>query len=150
VLRVPVLGGVIRMIAVARFSRTLSTLLSSGVSLLSALDIVRNIVANARLAKAIETTRDAVREGEDIAAPLKRSGEFPPMVTHMIAIGEKSGQLEGMLTRVAVAYEQRVDSAIKGLMSLLSPLLILGMGLVVGFIVFSIMTPIMQMSTLVK
>jgi len=150
VLKVPVFGGVLRMIAVSRFSRTLGTLLSSGVSLLTSLDIVKNVVDNTRIKGAIEVARDAIREGEDIAAPLKRSGEFPPMVIHMIAIGEKSGQLEGMLNRVAVAYEQRVDVRLKSLMSLLSPLLILLMGGAVGFIVFSILTPILQMNTLVK
>jgi general secretion pathway protein F len=150
VLKVPIFGAVMRMIAVSRFARTLGTLLSSGVSLLVALDIVKNVVDNTRIKGAIEVARDAIREGEDIAAPLKRSGEFPPMVTHMIAIGEKSGQLEQMLNRVAVAYEQRVDVRLKSLMSLLSPLLILAMGGAVGFIVFSILTPILQMNTLVK
>ena len=150
VLKLPIFGSVVRMIAVARFARTLGTLLSSGVSLLVSLDIVRNVVANARLAHAIEVARDAIREGEEIAPPLKRSGEFPPMLIHMIAIGEKSGQLEGMLTRVAGAYEQRVDVRLKSLMSLLSPLLILVMGGAVGFIVFSILTPILQMNTLIK
>ncbi len=149
-LMIPVFGSVLRMIAVSRFARTLGTLLSSGVSLLTSLDIVKNVVDNTRIKKAIETARDAIREGEDIAAPLKRSGEFPPMVTHMVAIGEKSGQLEQMLVRVAVAYEQRVDVRLKSLMSLLSPLLILAMGGAVGFIVFSILTPILQMNTLVK
>ena len=94
VLKIPVFGSVLRMIAVSRFSRTLGTLLSSGVSLLTALDIVKNVVDNTRIKGAIEVARDAIREGEDISAPLKRSGEFPPMVIHMIAIGEKSGQLE--------------------------------------------------------
>jgi general secretion pathway protein F len=150
ILKIPVFGGVMRMIAVSRFARTLGTLLSSGVSLLVALDIVKNVVDNTRIKKAIEVARDAIREGEDIAAPLKRSGEFPPMVTHMVAIGEKSGQLEQMLNRVAIAYEQRVDVRLKSLMSLLSPLLILAMGGAVGFIVFSILTPILQMNTLVK
>lgn len=150
ILKVPVFGPVMRMIAVSRFARTMSTLLSSGVSLLVCLDIVKNVVANLRIKKAIEVARDAIREGEDIAAPLKRSGEFPSMVTHMIAIGEKSGQLEQMLLRVAISYEQRVDVQLKALMSLLSPLLILAMGGAVGFIVFSILTPILQMNTLVK
>lgn len=149
-LKLPIFGSLRRMIAVSRFARTLGTLLSSGVSLLVALDIVKNVVANAVLAKVIETTSDAIREGEEIAPPLKRSGEFPPMVIHMIAIGEKSGQLEQMLNRVAIAYEQRVDVRLKSLMSLLSPLLILLMGGAVGFIVFSILTPILQMNTLVK
>lgn len=149
-LKLPIFGSLRRMIAVSRFARTLGTLLSSGVSLLVALDIVKNVVANAVLARVIETTSEAIREGEEIAPPLKRSGEFPPMVIHMIAIGEKSGQLEQMLNRVAIAYEQRVDVRLKSLMSLLSPLLILVMGGAVGFIVFSILTPILQMNTLVK
>ncbi len=149
-LKIPVFGSLRRMIAVSRFARTLGTLLSSGVSLLVALDIVKNVVANAVLARVIETASDAIREGEEIAPPLKRSGEFPPMVIHMIAIGEKSGQLESMLSRVATAYEQRVDVRMKGLMSLLAPLLILAMGGAVGFIVFSIITPILQMSSLAK
>lgn len=150
VLKIPVFGSVLRMIAVSRFSRTLGTLLSSGVSLLTALDIVKNVVDNTKIKGAIEVARDAIREGEDIAAPLKRSGQFPPMVIHMIAIGEKSGQLEQMLNRVAIAYEQRTDVRLKSLMALLSPLLILAMGGAVGFIVFSILTPILQMNTLVK
>ena len=150
ILKIPVFGPVMRMIAVSRFARTMSTLLSSGVSLLVCLDIVKNVVANIKLKKAIEVARHAISEGEDIAAPLKRSGQFPAMVTHMIAIGEKSGQLEQMLLRVAISYEQRADVQLKALMSLLSPLLILAMGGAVGFIVFSILTPIMQMNTLVK
>lgn len=150
ILMIPVFGPLVRMIAVSRFARTLSTLLASGVSLLTALDIVSNVVDNSRIKKAIDVARDAIREGEDIAAPLKRSKEFPPMVIHMIAIGEKSGQLEQMLNRVAIAYEQRVDVRLKGMMALLSPLLILFMGGAVGFIVFSILTPILQMNTLVK
>ena len=149
-LRLPVLGSVVRMLAVARFSRTLGTLLSSGVSLLTSLEIVRNVVANVVLANAVDVAKEAIREGEDIAPPLKRSGQFPPMVLHMIAIGEKTGQLEQMLNRVAVAYEHRVDVRIKSLMSLLSPMLILMMGGGVGFLVYSILTPILGMNSLVK
>jgi general secretion pathway protein F len=149
-LRIPFFGELVRMIAMARFSRTLGTLLSAGVPLLSSLEIVRNVVANDRLAKAVDMTREAVREGEDIAIPLKRAKEFPPMLVHMVAIGEKSGQLEQMLNRVAITYEQRADTKMKGAMSLLSPLLILAMGGTVGFIVFAILTPIMQMNSMVK
>ncbi|MES2504052.1 MAG: type II secretion system inner membrane protein GspF [Myxococcota bacterium] len=149
-MRVPLLGPVTQLIAVARFSRTLSTLLASGVPLLNALQIVRNIVSNDVLEKAIDSVREAVREGEDIATPLKRSGVFPPMVTHMIAIGEKSGQLETMLTRIAIAYEQQVTLKVTTLTSLLEPLMIAFMGTSVGFIVFAILTPIMQMNQLVK
>jgi general secretion pathway protein F len=149
-LKLPLFGTLFRMVAVARFSRTLATLLSSGVSLLVSLDIVRNVVSNDVMAKAIDDTRDAIREGEEIAPPLKRSKQFPPMVIHMIAIGEKSGQLENMLDRIAIAYEKRVEARLKALTSLLEPIMILGMGLGVGFIVFSILKPILEMNTLIK
>ena len=149
-LQVPVFGSLTQLVSVARFSRTLSTLLGSGVPLLNSLQIVRNIVSNDVLEKAIDQVRDAVREGEDIATPLKRSACFPPMVTHMIAIGERSGQLESMLTRIAVTYEQQVTLKVTTLTALLEPLMIAVMGGGVGFIVFAILTPIMQMNTLVK
>lgn len=150
VLHIPVFGNLIRMLAVSRFARTLGTLLQSSVPLLTSLDIVKNVVANDVIARAVEATKDAVREGEDIAGPLKRSGQFPPMVVHMVAIGERSGALEGMLDRVATAFEHRVETRLKTLTSLLEPLMILGMGGVVGFIVFSILMPILQMNTLVR
>jgi general secretion pathway protein F len=147
-LRVPVFGSVIRHIALARFARTLSTLLQSGVPLLTALDIVRNIVGNTRLAEVIDQSRDSIREGESIAAPLKRSGEFPPLVYHMIAIGERSGALEEMLGNVAGAYEDQVETTIGALTALLEPAMIVAMGLVVGFIVFSVLMPILQINNL--
>jgi general secretion pathway protein F len=145
-LRVPVVSGVIRMIAIARFARTLGTLLSSGVPLLSALEIVKNILGNARLIEVIEEVRVNVREGESIAVPLKRSGEFPPLVTHMISIGERTGQLEEMLENVAISYNQQVDMRIQAATTLLEPLLIVGMGISVAFIVFAIMLPILEMN----
>jgi general secretion pathway protein F len=149
VLSAPVFGGLIRQIAIARFTRTLATLLKSGVPLLTALDIVKNIVGNTRLAKVIEESRDSIREGESIAAPLKRSGEFPPLVYHMVAIGEKSGQLEEMLKNVADAYDSQVETKVAALTSLLEPFMIVVMGAVVAFIVFSILMPILQINTLV-
>ncbi|MDA0712573.1 MAG: type II secretion system inner membrane protein GspF [bacterium] len=149
-LKIPVVGRLIEMISVARFSRTLSTLLASGVPLLASLQIVRNVLSNQVLENAIDDVREAVKEGEDIGTPLKRSGCFPPMVTHMIAIGEKSGQLENMLNRVATSYEQQVQVRVGMLTGLLEPVMILLMGGGVGFIVFAILTPIMQMSQLVK
>jgi general secretion pathway protein F len=148
-LKIPVVGDLVRMLAISRFSKTLSTLLSSGVPLLTSLDIVRNIVENTVLSKVIENARDAIREGESIAAPLKRSGEFPPLVFHMIAIGEKSGQLEQMLANVAKSYDSQVDMRVAALTSLLEPVMILFMGVVVAFIVFSILVPIMQLNTFV-
>ena len=148
VLRAPIFGPLIRQIAIGRFARTLSTLLKSGVPLLTAMDIVKNIVGNTRLADVIEQSRDAIREGESIAAPLKRSGEFPPLVHHMVSVGERSGALEEMLANVADAYEDQVETAVGALTSLLEPIMIVGMGGVVAFIVFSVLMPILQMNTL--
>jgi len=147
-LKVPVFGKLVRMVAVARFSRTMATLLQSGVPLLSSLDIVKNIVDNTVLSNVIEVARDSIREGESIAAPLKRSGEFPPLVYHMIAIGERSGQLEDMLVNVAGAYEDQVDVRITALTALLEPVMIIGMGGGVAFIVFAILKPILEMNSL--
>jgi general secretion pathway protein F len=148
-LKLPVLGDLIRMLAISRFAKTLSTLLASGVPLLTAMDIVRNIVTNSLLSGVIDNARDAIREGESIAAPLKRSGQFPPLVYHMIAIGERSGQLEEMLQNVARSYESQVDMRIGALTSLLEPVMIVLMGGGVAFIVFSILMPIMQLNTFV-
>ena len=147
VLSLPLFGNLIRQIAIARFSLTLATLLKSGVPLLTSLDIVKNIVGNTRLARVIEESRDAIREGESIAAPLRRSGEFPPLVYHMVAIGERSGQLEEMLGNVADAYDSQVDTKVAALTSLLEPAMIVFMGLAVAFIVFSVLMPILQINT---
>jgi general secretion pathway protein F len=146
ILKVPEFGPLARMIAVSRFSKTLATLLSSGVPLLSAMDIVKNILGNTVLIEVIEKARANIREGESIAVPLKRSGQFPPMVTHMIAIGERTGELENMLANVAEAYDRQVSSRIQALTSLLEPLMIVVMGGAVGFIVFAILLPILRMS----
>lgn len=149
-LKVPVLGSLVRMLAVARFSRTLATLLKSGVPLLTAMDIVKNVVTNSVLSDVIDKARDAIREGESIATPLKRSGEFPPLVYHMVAIGEKSGQLEEMLVNVADSYESQVNVRIGALTSLLEPLMIVSMGGVIGFVAFSILLPILQMNSAIR
>ncbi|HTP51069.1 MAG TPA: type II secretion system inner membrane protein GspF [Anaeromyxobacteraceae bacterium] len=148
VLRAPIFGALVRQIAIARFSRTLATLLKSGVPLLTSMDIVKNIVGNTRLAAVIEQSRESIKEGESIAAPLKRSGEFPPLVYHMITIGEKSGQLEDMLANVANAYDSQVETRVAALTSLLEPLMIVVMGAAVAFIVFSILMPILQVNTI--
>ena len=146
ILKVPVLGNVIRMIAITRFSSTLGTLMASGVPLLQALDIVKNILGNHRLIEVIEMVRVNVREGDSVAQPLKRSGEFPPLVTHMIAIGERTGQLEEMLDNIAINYKQQVDIRIQAATTLLEPLMIVIMGVAVGFIVFAIMLPIIELN----
>jgi general secretion pathway protein F len=145
----PVFGELIRMLSLSRFAKTLATLLASGVPLLTAMDIVKNIVSNTLLADVIDKARDAIREGESIAAPLRRSGQFPPLVYHMIAIGERSGQLEEMLQNVARSYEAQVEMRVGALTSLLEPVMIVAMAGGVAFIVFSILMPIMQLNTFV-
>ncbi len=145
-LRLPVFGAIVRKLAVARFARTLSTLLSAGIPLLQAMDITKNVVGNYVLTTALEKARDSVSEGASLSAPLKASGVFPPMVTHMISVGESTGELEQMLVRVAVAYEQEVKTLMDTLTTLLQPVMIIFMGGVVGFIVISVLLPILQLS----
>ncbi len=142
----PVVGKMARLIAVSRFTRTLSTLLAGGVPMLHSMDIVRHVVANAVLAKAVEEARENISEGESVAGPLRKSGEFPPLVITMISIGEKTGDLENMLTQVSDAYDFQVKNSIQGLTSLLEPIMIVTMGIVIGIIVFAIMMPIIEMS----
>jgi general secretion pathway protein F len=146
VLRMPIFGGLVQMLAVSRFARTLATLLRSGVPLLKAMDIVKNVLDNAKLEAVVETAAGSIREGESIAGPLKRSGNFPPIVTHMIAVGERSGQLEQMLENVARAYDTQVETRVAALTSLLEPLMIVVMGGGVGFIAFAILMPLIQMN----
>lgn len=150
VLKLWVVGPLARRIAITRFAKTLATMLASGVPLLRALDIVKAILGNSVLMKVVEDAKESIKEGESIAAPLKRSGEFPPIVTHMIAVGERSGQLEQMLENVAVAYETEVDMKIGRLTTLLEPVMIMVMGGSVAFIVFSILMPIMEMNEFVS
>jgi general secretion pathway protein F len=145
-LRMPIFGPLVLMLAVSRFARTLATLLRSGVPLLKAMEIVKNVLGNAQLEKVIETAAASIREGESIAGPLKRSGNFPPIVTHMIAVGERSGQLEQMLENVARAYDTQVETRVQALTSLLEPLMIVVMGGGVGFIAFAILMPLIQMN----
>ena len=149
-LKTPLFGPVLRMLAVSRFSRTLATLLKSGVPLLKAMEIVRHVMDNAMLSKIIEEATSSIREGESISVPLKRSKQFPPIVVHMIAVGEKSGQLEAMLENVSRAYDAQVDVRVQAMTSLLEPLIIVFMGGGVGFIAFSILMPLIQMNDFVQ
>jgi len=145
-LRIPVLGALSTKIAISRFARTLATLLHSGIPLLSCLEIVRTVVNNVVIADVIEGAQENIREGQDIHTPLARGGVFPPMVLQMIAIGERSGELEHMLFKVAEAYDNEVDTSIGSLTSMLEPVMILVMGVVVGFIVLAILMPIFEMT----
>ncbi|HOC58764.1 MAG TPA: type II secretion system inner membrane protein GspF [Smithellaceae bacterium] len=149
-LKAPVWGAVNLKIAIARFSRTLATLLQSGVPLLAAMEIVRNVVNNVYIGETIARAAKDVEEGQSLASPLAASGLFPPMVTEMIAVGEQSGALEKMLNRIAIAYETEAQSDVMIMTSLLEPLMILVMGLAVGFIVVSILLPIFEMNQLVR
>jgi general secretion pathway protein F len=150
ILAVPYFGKLLKKVALARFSRTLSTLLTSGIVLLQALDIVKNVVSNTVLSQAIEEARNSIREGQSIAPPLKKSGLFPSMLIHMIAVGERSGELEKMLAKAADAYDNEVDASIVALTSIMEPVMILFMGGVVGFIVVAILLPIFQLNELVR
>jgi len=149
-LKLPIFGQLLRMLAVARFARTLATLLQSGVPLLKAMDIVKNVLDNAKLESVVQEAAASIREGQSIAEPLRRSGDFPPIVTHMIAVGEKSGQLEQMLENVARAYDTQVETRVQALTSLLEPLMIVIMGGAVGFIAFAILMPLIQMNDFVQ
>lgn len=146
-LNLPVAGPVIRMVAVARFTRTLATLLAGGVPMLQALDIVRNVVDNHVLAVAIESARSNISEGESIAGPLKKSGQFPPIVIHMVNIGEKTGELENMLSQVSDAYDFQVKNKVDAMTGLMGPVVIVIMGLVIAVIVFSVMLPMFDMTS---
>jgi type IV pilus assembly protein PilC len=142
VLRLPILGLLMRKIAVARFCRTLSTLLSSGVSILEALDITAKTAGNAVVEDAIYTTRKSIEGGETIAAPLAQTAVFPPMVVQMIGVGEATGALDTMLGKIADFYEEEVDVAVAGLLTLLEPIMIALLGGVVGGIVIAMYLPI--------
>ncbi len=149
VLRAPVFGRLTKTIATTRFSRTLGTLLVSGIPVVRAMDIVKNIVNNRVIAEAIENSQESIVEGQSIAAPLARSGVFPPMVTDMIAIGENSGQLEQMLLKVSDAYDHQIETTVSGLTSILEPFLILIVGGIVFFIVLAVLLPIFEMNQMV-
>jgi type IV pilus assembly protein PilC len=145
VLKLPVLGLLMRKIAVARFCRTLSTLLASGVSILEALDITARTSGNAVVEDAILTTRKSIERGETIAAPLRETAVFPPMVVQMIGVGEATGALDTMLGKIADFYEEEVDVAVAGLLTLLEPLMIALLGGVVGGIVIAMYMPIFSL-----
>ncbi len=147
-LRVPVIGELLRKQAVARFTRTLSTLLSSGVAAVQALQITQAVVGNRVIADATKLIRERILEGTDIASPLKASGAFPSVVGYMVAVGEQSGQLEEMLDRIADAFDEEIDVVTERVTTLLEPLMIIVLAVVVGFIVYAIVLPILSVGTI--
>ena len=148
-LKLPVFGPLLKKIAVARFSRTLGTLVSSGVPILDGLTIVSRTSGNRTIETAILSARASIREGETIAEPLGRSGIFPPMVIQMIAVGESTGALDSMLSKIAEFYEEEVDVAVANLTSLLEPLLMVFLGVVIGGVVIAMYLPIFNMANAV-
>ncbi len=150
VLWAPLFGQLAMMIAISRFSKTLSTLLASGVPIVTAMDITKGVLGNVVLEDVIVDATSSIQEGESIAEPLKASGRFPPIVTHMISIGERSGQLEEMLENVAMAYDSLVDTRVTTMTSLLEPLMIVLMGVSVGSIALSILMPLIRMNEFIQ
>ncbi|MAI77898.1 MAG: type II secretion system protein GspF [Deltaproteobacteria bacterium] len=146
ILKLPIIGRVSRTIAIARFSRTFSSLLSGGVSIIQALDISRHVARNAVIEEAVENARTSVLEGASLAQPLRASGQFPPMVLTMVEVGERAGELESMLVKVAETYDEQVETTITKLTSLMEPLLILIMVGIVLFIIMATLMPLMSVT----
>jgi type IV pilus assembly protein PilC len=144
-LKMPVLGNIIRKVSVARFCRTLSTLLSSGVPILDGLDITARTSGNAIIERAILTTRSGIERGETVSGPLKETNVFPSMVVQMINVGETTGALDTMLSKIADFYEDEVDAAVAGMLTLLEPIMIAFLGVVVGGIVIAMYMPIFDL-----
>jgi len=150
ILKIPIMGRLLRIIATTRFARTLAILLNSGIPLLQSMDIAKAVVNNAVISGAIESAKENIREGESIAEPLRRSKVFPPMVTHMIAVGEKTGELEQMLFRISEAYDNEVETTISRVTALLGPIVILFLGGIVLFIVLAILLPMFEMNQIIR
>lgn len=147
-LKLPVFGILLKKVAVAKFTRTLGTLIKSGVPILQALETVAKTAGNKVIEIAVMSSREAVKEGERIATPLRKSAVFPPMVVQMVAIGEETGNLDAMLNKIADFYDQEVDTAVKALTSMIEPIIIVVMGLVIGFIVIAMFMPMFELGQL--
>jgi general secretion pathway protein F len=148
-LRVPVLGTLLRKSAISRFALTFATLLESGLPVLECVSVVKKVVNNQLMANTLEDLRTKIAEGADIATPLKQSKVFPPVVGYMIAVGEESGKLEELLKRISQAYDEEIEIAAQRLTALLEPIMIVGMAVIVGFIVLSILLPILELGNIV-
>jgi type IV pilus assembly protein PilC len=144
-LKMPILGIIMRKVAVARFCRTLSTLMSSGVPILDGLDITAKTAGNAIVEDAVQSTRTRIERGETVSVPLRETGVFPPMVTQMINVGETTGALDAMLSKIADFYEEEVDTAVAGLLTLLEPVMIAFLGVIVGGIVVAMYMPMFDL-----
>ncbi len=148
VLKLPIFGIIMKKVAVAKFTRTLSTLIKSGVPILQALETVAKTAGNKVIEIAVMTSRESIKEGERIATPLRKAQVFPPMVVQMVSIGEETGNLDSMLAKIADFYDSEVDAAVKALTSMIEPLIIVAMGLVIGFIVIAMFLPMFSLGDL--
>jgi len=146
-LDLPVVGRVVRLVAISRFTRTLSTLLAGGIPIVRALDVSKHVAANVILGDAVDAARTSLTEGATLAAPLRASGEFPALVVHMVDVGERSGALEAMLAKVADTYDEQVETAVTRLTALLEPLLIMFMVGIVLVIIFATLAPLLQITS---
>ncbi len=149
-LNVPIFGALFRKVSTARFTRTLATLIRSGVPILQAIEIVQDTIGNRVVAETMDDVYDSISEGDTISEPLHEAGIFPPMVTHMISVGEETGSLDEMLSRIADTYEMQVEEMVEGLSSMLEPILILFMGIMVGTIVMAMFFPMFQLIAVVN
>jgi len=145
-LRLPVIGRLVRFVAISRFARTLGSMLSSGVNIIQAMEIAKSVTNNSVIGAVIEDAKTAVIEGSSLAATLRKSREFPSMVITMVEVGERAGELDSMLTRVAETYDQQVETTVERLTALLEPLLILVMVGVVMLIVLAVLMPLMELT----
>jgi len=148
VLKLPVFGIILKKVAIAKFTRTLGTLVKSGVPILQGLETVATTSGNKIIEEVILKSRDSIKEGGRLAEPLKKSGIFPPMVVQMIGVGEETGSLDNMLIKIADFYDQEVDTAVKGLTSMIEPLIMVFMGVVIGFIVIAMFLPMFELGEL--
>ncbi len=148
-LKIPIFGQLFHKVAISRFSRTLGTLIKSGVPILGSLDIVKQVSGNKMIESALDVAAERIREGKSIEDPLSKSGVFPPMVVKMVAVGEKSGRLEEMLEKVSAYYDEQVSTMVAGLASLIEPLLIALLGVVIGGIVMCMFLPIFRLSSII-
>ena len=146
----PVFGVLLRRLAAARFSSSLATLIKSGTPIVKSIDILVNTAGNAVVKEALKNVRDSVKEGKGMAGPLAESGVFPLLVSQMVAVGEETGELANMLKRMADFYNERVSAVVEGLTALLEPLVLMFMGVIVGFLVISMFLPIFQMGSIVQ
>ncbi len=149
-INIPIFGALFRKVATARFTRTLATLIRSGVPILQAIEIVQDTIGNRVVAETMDDVYDSISEGDTISEPLHEAGIFAPMVTHMISVGEETGSLDEMLSRIADTYEMQVEEMVEGLSSMLEPILILFMGIMVGTIVMAMFFPMFQLIAVVN